>query len=381
MATSRIDIGSKFLNGEVPSEKDFAEIFNSFVHKDEDKADFKMVETGTDHDSYITPALLRTVFQNSGIISGNCYAPYKEYQDNFSGSTIELEFPPVENSVKVFKNGQLLEEKQDYDLNYKTALISFRGAITDRNIEINYWFQNLDPTATNSDSIFGNSSVPYKETFSAETFNNSTITLKYPPLKLSVIVYKNGQLLREGKDYVQDYDTSVLTFSAPISGRNIEVDYWFKSSIAIAEPEFNTKYVDLTTNQTIKGNKVFDAATESKNFVKTGGTANQYLMADGSVSSSTSSDYDAGHSPFTLETESGYQKLSNGLILQWAFLSYGSTYYNFPISFPTKIGSIVVSTHRESSGNKGYNHVYGLSKTGYNAIIDSDFGFMFAIGY
>ena len=109
MATSRNDFHNKFKDGDIPSHVDFVEIFDNFVHRDDDKADFQMVETGTDNEHYITPALLKSIFQNSGILSGNCYSPYKQYEDDFTGTTIELEFSPVENSVKVFKNGQLLE--------------------------------------------------------------------------------------------------------------------------------------------------------------------------------------------------------------------------------------------------------------------------------
>ena len=380
MATSRNDFHNKFKDGDIPSHVDFVEIFDNFVHRDDDKADFQMVETGTDNEHYITPALLKSIFQNSGILSGNCYSPYKQYEDDFTGTTIELEFSPVENSVKVFKNGQLLEENEDYQLNSDTGIIIFSEGITSRNIEVNYWFKNTNPTSGNSDSIFGKASIPYKENFSADTFNDDTITLKETPLKYSVKIYKNGQLLREGKDYSIAEDSAVITFSAPISGRNIEVDYWFQSSISLTDPELNTKYVDLTTKQTVAGNKTFTETIESKGFVKTGGASNQYLMADGSVSTSTASDYDAGHSRFDLFTTSGYQKLSNGLILQWAYLTSGSINYNFPLTWPIGAFSVVLSTIRDSSGNKGFNHVANISTTSYKAIIDGGYGFMFAIG-
>ena len=381
MATSRNDFHNKFKDGDIPSHVDFVEIFDNFVHRDDDKADFQMVETGTDNEHYITPALLKSIFQNSGILSGNCYSPYKQYEDDFTGTTIELEFSPVENSVKVFKNGQLLEENEDYQLNSDTGIIIFSEGITSRNIEVNYWFKNTNPTSGNSDSIFGKASIPYKENFSADTFNDDTITLKETPLKYSVKIYKNGQLLREGKDYSIAEDSAVITFSAPISGRNIEVDYWFQSSISLTDPELNTKYVDLTTKQTVAGNKTFTETIESKGFVKTGGTSNQYLMADGSVSNSTSSDYDAGHSPFGIPLTGGYQKFSNGLILQWDYIMNGSTNYTFPIAWPKRVGSVVLSTYRNSSGNKGFNHVYNVTNTSYNAIIDGSTGYMFAIGY
>lgn len=379
--TRRNDIRTKFQDKDIPTQSDFDLIFDSFVHKDEDKANFQIVEAGTSNEHYVTPALLKAIFQNSGILSGNGYAPYKEYEDDFTGLSIKLEFSPIENSAKVFKNGQLLEENQDYKLNHNTGVIIFFEEITRRNIEINYWFKNINPTSDSSNSMFGKASIPYKENFSADSFNSDTITLKETPLTYSTRIYKNGQLLRENKDYSIVDGSNVVKFSAPISNRNIEVDYWYAGPISLTDPELNTKYVDLTTNQSVKGNKTFTEAIESKGFIKTGGASNQYLMADGSVSNSTSSDYDAGHSPFGIPLTGGYQKFSNGLILQWAYITSGSTNYGFPIAWPNRVGSIVLSTYRNSSGNKGFNHVYNVTNTSYNAIIDGSTGYMFAIGY
>lgn len=382
MATNRNDIGSKFQKGDIPSQSDFAEIFSSFVHKDEDKADFQMVEAGTNNERYITPALLKAAFQNAGIIAGNCYIPFKEFADNFSGSDIQLANNPVEDSIRVYKNGQLLVENKDYTLNTDTAVVHFSSTVTGRNIEINYWSKITDTQSNILDPLLGTLSIPYKENFEADTFNADKITLKNIPIEQSIRVYKNGQLLREGqnKDYVVNYSTGLLTFSAVVNNRNIEVDYWYKSSISVSDLELNSQYVDLKTNQTIGGNKTFTEATESKSFIKTGGLPSQYLMADGSVSVSNASNYDDGHSPLTSGTSSGFQKFSNGLILQWAYLNSGTTTYSFPISWPNKAFSVVVSSNRTTSGSRGTNHVGNINQSYYLAVIDSGSGYMFAIG-
>lgn len=384
MATSRNDFRNKFNDGDIPSHIDFVEIFDNFVHRNDDKANFQMVETGTDNEHYITPALLKAAFQNAGIISGNCYVPFKEFQDNFSGSYIQLNHTPIEDSVKVYKNGQLLKEIEDYNLN-DNAIIIFSAPISDRNIEINYWSKNLDaePNDPNSDPILGSLSVPFKENFERETFNDDKITLKENPLKDSVRIYKNGQLLREGvnKDYLVDYNTGIITFSAVVNDRNLEVDYWYKSSVSLSDLELNNKYVDLTTAQAIGGIKTFTEATESKSFIKTGGTANQYLMADGSVSTSAGSEYDAGNSGFGVPFIGGYQKFSNGLILQWSYLMNNSTTYAFPLAWPNRAFSVVLSTVRNTSGSRGFNHVFSVTSTSYYAVIDGNYGYMFAIGY
>lgn len=384
MATLRNDFYNKFKDGDVPSHLDFVEIFDNYVHRQDDKADFQMVETGTDNEHYITPALLKAAFQNAGIISGNYYVPLKVFEDDFSGSFIQLNDAPIENSLKVYKNGQLLKEIEDYNLNDSAAII-FSAPINNRNIEINYWSKNLDTEQTdpNSDPILGSLSIPYKENFDHETFNDDKITLKEIPVKDSIRIYKNGQLLREGqgKDYAVDYNNGIITFSAVISDRNIEVDYWYKSSVSLSDLELNNKYVDLTTAQTIAGIKTFTEATESKNFIKTGGTANQYLMADGSVSTSAGSEYDAGHSIGVIPLTGGYQKFSNGLILQWAYLMNNANTYTFPLAWPNGALSVMVSTIRTSSGSRGYNHVGNITKNNYYALIDASNGYMFAIGY
>lgn len=380
MATSRNDIGNKFQNGDIPSQDDFVQIIDSFVHRNEDKADFQMVETGTDNEHYITPALLKIAFQNAGIISGNCYIPFKEFKDNFSESYISLANIPIQDSVKVYKNGQLLAENEDYIVNADLGRIDFSSPINNRNIEINYWSKN-DTESNDTDPLLGSLSLPYKENLEAETFIGDTVILNELPIKQSARVYKNGQLLREGYDYTIDYNTQVITFSAVISDRNIEIDYWYKSSVSLSDLDLNTKYVDLTTNQTIAGKKTYTEDTESKSFIKTGGTANQFLMADGSVSATAGSDYDAGHSPYTMSLISGFQKLSNGLILQWSALPYGSSNYNFPIAWPNKACSVVVSTVRDSSGSRGSNHVANITQNKFYAVIDGSTGYMFAIGY
>lgn len=384
MATSRNDFHNKFNNGDIPSHFDFVEIFDNFVHRDDDKANFQMVETGTDNQHYITPALLKAAFQNAGIIAGNCYVPYKEFQDNFSGSSIQLDSAPIADSAKVYKNGQLLKEIEDYNLNYDSGVLTFTAPISGRNIEINYWSKNFDTETEGSDynPILGSLSIPYKENFDEETFNNDKITLKEIPVKDSIRIYKNGQLLREGvgKDYAVDYNNGNITFSAVISDRNIEVDYWYKSTVTLSDLELNTKYVDLTTAQTIGGNKTFTETIEGKSFIKTGGTSSQFLMADGSVSTSPGSDYDAGHF-ISILSSGGYQKFSNGLILQWAYLTNNSTSYTFPLTWPNRALSVVLSTVRDSSGSRGFNHVHKITSTSYSVIIDGDNGYMFAIGY
>ena len=168
--TSRLNISSKFENNDIPTAEHFGQIIESFVHKDEDKADLQMVETGTDNEHYVTPELLRIGLQNIGIITGNSYMPKKEYfESSFNGTTLSLEKLPIQYSVKVYKNGQLLQEDQDYTVNYETAVITFSDQVSDRNIEIDYWFKNLSPNPTP-----GGGSQPIDLTSFLHTSGNET---------------------------------------------------------------------------------------------------------------------------------------------------------------------------------------------------------------
>ena len=159
MITNRTNIGYKFENGDIPSHSDFQDIFDSFVHKEQDKADFQMVQAGIDTEHYVTPELLRSGLQNLGIITGNCYMPYKE---NFDGNltpitTLSLSKSPIEYSVRVYKNGQLLVEGPDegelydYTIDYNTAVITFSSPVSDRNIEVDYWYKNFGPLPGDTD--------------------------------------------------------------------------------------------------------------------------------------------------------------------------------------------------------------------------------------
>ncbi|KUJ60886.1 hypothetical protein AR687_15890 [Flavobacteriaceae bacterium CRH] len=176
MTTSRNEISNKFENGDIPSQDDFGKIFDSFVHKDEDKANIQMVEAGTNNQTYVTPALLRACLQNVNSITGNCYFPIKEYFDNFNGTTIFLKKAPINFSVHVFKNGQLLREEEDYTTNYDTAVLTFLAPVTGRNIEIDYWYKNLDATS-NSGEKNGHSSYNVYTALLTQSGTNAPVAI------------------------------------------------------------------------------------------------------------------------------------------------------------------------------------------------------------
>jgi hypothetical protein len=79
-------------------------------------------------------------------------------------------------------------------------------------------------------------------------------------------------------------------------------------------------------------------------------------------------------------TANGYQRMSNGLIFQWAYLTSGTNTYNFPIAFTSQCFSIHITTKRSNSGSLGFNHANNLTTTSYFAVIDGTNGWMFAVG-
>lgn len=286
MATSRTNIGSKFQNGDIPSNNDFEEIFDSFVHKDEDKADFQMVETGTDDQHYVTPALLRTGLQNIGIITGNSYMPFKEHFDNFSGTTLPLEKLPINFSVKAFKNGQLLLEGEDYTLNYDTATISFSGNIDNRNIEVDYWYKNLSPLPG------GGSGAPidftsFLHTSGNETkngiltFNNTTTTLS------SGIVLTNSGADAAAKvlDITVSGTGSGVSLQNSASGTGVKLSNSGSGvGVSLNSTEAATgDILQVSKNNIVKVKIDGDGNVTAPNFVTTGGTNSQFVKGDGSL--------------------------------------------------------------------------------------------------
>lgn len=88
--------------------------------------------------------------------------------------------------------------------------------------------------------------------------------------------------------------------------------------------------------------------------------------------------------------EMGYYEFDNGLIMQWGYVSAtapGAFRVTYPKPFPHMTSSVVCSTIRSFSGDRGYNHVWNISRTGFTALLDahpaagSKGGYWFAIGY
>lgn len=109
-----------------------------------------------------------------------------------------------------------------------------------------------------------------------------------------------------------------------------------------------------------------------------------YGHVTGITSKEVNNEWDLAHSFPNLvllpQYRTGYQKMSNGLIFQWAYLTAGSTTYTFPIAFTSLCFSIHITTNRNSSGSLGFNHAYNVTSTTYFAVIDGTTGWMFAVG-
>ncbi len=68
---------------------------------------------------------------------------------------------------------------------------------------------------------------------------------------------------------------------------------------------------------------------------------------------------DAGHS----FAKNGYQKLSNGLMIQWGDIAWSGSIYNFPVAFPNAV-FVTVLTQHDGAILTGYK-VNNLTKTGF----------------
>lgn len=287
MATSKIDISNKFNNGMIPSEGDFDEIFNGFVHLIDDKADFQMVQTGTDDQHYVTPALLKIGLQNIGIITGNCYMPFKEHIDDFSGSILPLEYTPIQYSVKVFKNGQLLLEGEDYTLNYDTGVIRFAQDVNNRNIEVDYWYKNLVPTPGGGGNAIDFTNFLHTTGNETKkgilTFNNTTAT------STSGIVLTNSGATATALDVTVSGTGNGISLQNSSNGTGVKVSN-AGTGVAINVNSVSGSTGDIlqvAKNNVIKTKIDSEGNVTAPKFVTSGGLATHFVKGDGTLGDAT----------------------------------------------------------------------------------------------
>lgn len=293
MVTNRFNISTKFENGDVPSQSDFVEIFNSFVHKDEDKANIQMVEAGIDNERYVTPALLNAGLKNIGIITGNCYMPHKEtFESTFSGTTLPLEKNPIQYSVKVFKNGQLLQEGPDYTVNYNTAIITFSDEVTDRNLEINYWYKNFSSNPGNGGEAIDFTNFLHTTGNETKkgilTFNNAT------PTSTSGIVLTNSGVgtTATALDISVSGTGKGIALQNSSTGTGIKVSntgtgtglHLNSSSTSTGDP------LKVTKDDIVKAKIDVDGNVTAKRFISSNGVATEFVKGDGSLDPTTYAD-------------------------------------------------------------------------------------------
>lgn len=283
--TDRPNISSKFKNNDIPTEEHFGQIIESYVHKN-DKADFQMVHIGTDNEHYITPALLNIGLKNIGIITGNSYMPKKEYFDiSLTGATtVSLDEFPIPNSVRVYKNGQLLQEGEgenldyDYSVNYNTAIITFSGVVSDRNIEVDYWFKNLSP---NPGSGGGETGEPIDFSSFLHTTGNET--------KSGLLTFNNttpastsGIVLTNSGDGVASKALDI-TVSGSGSGISLQNSSTGKGVYLNSTAEATGDILQVAKNNVVKVKIEDDGVITAPKYVTAGGTASQFVKGDGSL--------------------------------------------------------------------------------------------------
>jgi hypothetical protein len=90
-----------------------------------------------------------------------------------------------------------------------------------------------------------------------------------------------------------------------------------------------------------------------------------------------SASFDAGHS----FAANGYQKLANGLIMQWGQTVAGTSAVTFPIAYPTACASVVLTLHYGAQQD-WTGIVYSFSNAGFNITGNTGMpNFWFSIGY
>lgn len=362
MITNRTNIGYKFENGDIPSQSDFKDIFDSFVHKEEDKADFQMIQAGTDTEHYVTPELLRSGLQNLGIVTGNCYMPYKE---NFEGNldqitTLSLRYSPIEYSVRVYKNGQLLLEGDeeegdlyDYTINYNTGVVTFSGPVSDRNIEVDYWYKNFGQTPADTD-ITDLVSSPFKK---IEEGNGDGIVLKdrnplnYGPIGFAAIDFSKSY-------YASDQYGAKAWHSTILNGENQSINQYSEGAI-IGGGYGNTiqgKYCGIfsgTANSISEpyagvssfigggaGNQIFGASSSGYNII-VGGNGNINKGYYASILGGTTNTIDT-NSEASVITGGSYNKVTSS----GSFIGCGGD--NTATGFRS---SVITGTYNDAKGN------------------------------
>ena len=77
-------------------------------------------------------------------------------------------------------------------------------------------------------------------------------------------------------------------------------------------------------------------------------------------------------------------QLPGGLIIQGGYGGTNTTSrqtFYFPKVFPSKCIAVVVSGERSGDGANGYNYVWNVTRSGFEASFDKSPGFWMAIGY
>lgn len=277
--TSRPNIVTKFENGDIPTQEHFGQIFESFVHKD-DKANFQMVEIGTDNEHYVTPELLRIGLQNIGIITGNSYMPLKEFFNNFQEDFVTLQEVPVKNSVQVYKNGQLLLEgseegdSYDYTINYEAGIITFSAALDGRNIEVDYWFKNLSANPGG-----GETEEPIDLTAFLHTSGNET--------KNGILTFNNtsatstsGIVLTNSGDGVA---SKALDVTVSGSGKGISLENSSNGTgiYLNSTTEASGDILQVAKNNVVKAKIDNEGNVTAEKFVTSAGLRSQFIKGDG----------------------------------------------------------------------------------------------------
>jgi hypothetical protein len=134
---------------------------------------------------------------------------------------------------------------------------------------------------------------------------------------------------------------------------------------------YNTSAIITTGNITTETDSLYDIGTSSKKWKE--------IFTDKLTGLGTK------HQSHVVESTTdttNFQKLADGSILQWGHISDTSAPRTviFPVTFSSP-PSVTCSTYRELPGALGTNHIYNLTNSSVDLILDGDNGYWIACGY
>ena len=253
----------------------------------------------------------------------------------------------------------------------KTCAIAANGTVTSTN---HTFVAQIGQQSSGNDVYFDNAKIQSAGNISIEKTNNF---VEIQPGGVQVVTTDSQFIRMRRKDSA--------TISTAADAELFRVQGGTSYFTGVANPFTTAISVDghiRTFNDT--GNGPWELGgpntNSTTNFSKLNGmdiTSMGVSLAGGPVTTTSTSYTNTSTGNFD-----SYVKLPGGVILQFGYIYDTSTprTVNFPTTFPTALLSAGCSTVRSNNGSGGYNHVFNLSRSRMDVVLDGDRGFWWAYG-